>query len=294
MVLKTRRRITVLVFLMILGMTVQSFSLENTPGNHSKSIKLKDVSSLVISYTTAHLTLLESDNDELVLKAYTNEHNPADIGNIFLEGSILSIIEGQRTSPNQTDVNIEVYIPRSYQENCSIFINSGILTGETELRLKNLAIELSSGSITLGRVLAENIYIKSSSGNISIDHAEGNMSLETISGSILVQSARGAGTFRTSLGWITMGMEHVTGDLSLETGIGAITLSLPKALPFNFDALTGSGNIRLDSPDQQYHRANSGPFKMSIGPEPVYTIRSRTGVGNITMNMNISPPEETL
>ncbi|MFP3089129.1 DUF4097 domain-containing protein [Treponema sp. TIM-1] len=283
-----------MAILITLGMAVQSFSLENTPGNHSTSIETRGVTSLIISYTTAHLTLLESDNDELILKAYTNGNTLENFGNISLEGSVLSIIDGQWTASNQTNVKIEVYIPRSYRQNCSIFINTGTLTSETELTLKNLAVELSSGSVTLGRVAAENIYIKSSNGNIRIDHAEGNMWLDAISGSILVQSARGAGTFRTSLGWITMGMEYVTGNLSFETGIGAIVLSLPETLSFNFDALTGSGNIRLDSPDQQYHRANSGPLKMPVGPEPVYTIRSRTGVGNITMHMNIRPPEEML
>ncbi|MDR2758605.1 MAG: DUF4097 domain-containing protein [Spirochaetaceae bacterium] len=294
MVLKTHLNIKVRAILMTLGMAVQSFSSENIPENHSKSIETRGITSLIISYTMAHLTLLESENDELVLKRYTNENDPEDFGNIFLDGSILSIIEGQRTSPNQTNGKIEIYIPRSYRENCSIFINSGSLTSETELILKNLAIELSSGSITLGRVSAENIYIRSASGNIRIDHAEGNMRLDAISGSILVQSARGAGTFQTSLGRITMGMEYVTGDLSFETGIGAIALSLPEALSFNFDALTGSGNIWLDSPDEQYHRAISGPLKMSVGPDPVYTIRSRTGIGNIIMNMNISPPAEIL
>ncbi|MDR2069127.1 MAG: DUF4097 domain-containing protein [Spirochaetaceae bacterium] len=283
-----------MAILMTLGMAVQSFSSEDTPENHSKSFETRGVTSLIISYTTAHLTLLESDTDALVLKEYTNANAPEGFGNVFLEGSVLSIIEGQRTSPNQTNTKIELYLPRSYRQNCSIFIKTGTLTSETELRLKNLAVELSSGSITLGRVSAKNIYIKSSKGNIRIDHAEGNMSLDAISGSILVQSARGAGNFRTSLGWITMGMEYVTGDLSFETGIGAIALSLPEALSFHFDALTGSGNIRLTSPDQQYQRANSGPLKMPVGPEPVYTIRSRTGVGNITMNMNIRPPEEML
>ncbi|MDR3168178.1 MAG: DUF4097 domain-containing protein [Treponema sp.] len=294
MVLKTRLNIKVMAILMALGMAGQSFSSENTPGNHSKSVAAREITSLIISYTTAHLTLLESDTDELVLKAYTNEDNPEGFGDIFREGSTLSMIEGPRTSPNQTNVKIEVYIPRSYRQNCSIFISTGTLTSETELRLKNLVVELSSGSITLGRVSAENIYIKSASGNIKIEHAEGAMRLDAMSGSILVQSARGAGTFKTSLGRITVGMEYVAGDLSFETGIGAIVLSLPKDLSFNFDALTGSGNIRLDSPARQYHRANSGPLKMSIGTKPVYTIRSRTGVGNITINMNTSPREEIL
>jgi hypothetical protein len=294
MVFKIRLDIKVMAILMTLGMAVQSFSSENTLEDHSKTVDIRGVSSLIISYTTAHLTLLESDSDELVLKEYANGYDPQDIGNISREGSILSIGEGPRLSSNQTNVKIEVYIPRSYRQSCSIFINTGTLTSETELTLKNLAVELSSGSVTLGRVSAENIYIKSASGNIRIDHAEGNMRLDAMSGSILVQSARGAGTFRTSLGWITMGMEYVTGNLSFETGIGAIALSLPETLSFNFDALTGSGNIWLDSPDQQYHKANNGTLKMAVGPEPVYTIRSRTGIGNITMNMNISPAEEIL
>jgi DUF4097 and DUF4098 domain-containing protein YvlB len=274
-----------MVILMTLSMAVQSFSSENNPGNHSKSINIRGVTSLIVSYTTAHLTLLESDNDELVLKEYTTAYNPEDFGNIFLEGSVLSIIEGPRTSPNQTDVKIEVYIPRSYRENCSIYINSGALISEKELILKNLVIELSSGFITLGRVFAENIYIKSANGNVNINHAEGTMRLDALSGSIMVQSARGSGTFKTSLGRITVGMEYVTGDLLFETGIGAIALSLPEELSFHVDALTGSGNIRLYSPEKQYRVDNSGPMNLSIGSAPLCTIRSRTGVGNITMNM---------
>jgi DUF4097 and DUF4098 domain-containing protein YvlB len=287
MVFKIPRHIKVMVILMTLGMAVQSFSSENTPGNHSKSIKIRGVTSLIISYTTAHLTLLESDNDELVLKKYTNEDNPEDFGNIFFDGTILSIIEGQRTPPTQTNAEIEVYIPRFYRGNCSIFINSGTFKSETELTLKNLSIEISDGSITLGRVSAENIYIKSDGGDIRINHAEGNMRLKAISGSILVQSARGAGTFQTSLGRITAGLEYVTGDLVFETGIGSISLSLPEELSFRAAALTGSGNIRLYSPEKQYRLDNSGSMNLSIGSGPICTIQTRTGVGNITMNMNI-------
>lgn len=294
MVLKTRLNIKVMVVLMTLSMAAQSFSSENNPENHSKSIKIRGITSLVISYTTAHLTLFESNTDELVLKEYTNEQNPEDFGNIFLEGSTLSIIEGPRTSANQTTVKIEVYIPRSYRENCSIYINSGALTSEKELILKNLVIEISSGFITLGRVFAENIYIKSTNGNIRMDHAEGAMQLDAVSGSIMVQSARGTGTFKTSLGRITVGMEYVTGDLLFETGIGSIALSLPEELSFRVEALTGSGNIRLYSPDKQYRVDNSGPMNLSIGSAPLCTIRSRTGVGNITMNMNVPAPEGIL
>ncbi|MDR0688970.1 MAG: DUF4097 domain-containing protein [Spirochaetaceae bacterium] len=286
MVLKTRLNIKVMVILMTLSAAFQGFSSENNPENHSKSINIRGVTSLVISYTTAHLTLLESDNDELVLKEYTNEQNPENFGNIFLEGSALSIIEGPRMSPNQTNVKIDVYIPRSYRENCSIYINSGALTSEKDLILKNLVIELSDGSITLGRVSAENIHIKSANGNIKMDYGEGSMRLDTISGSIVVQSARGAGTFKTSLGRIAVGMAYVTGDLLFETGIGAIALSLPGELSFHVDALTGSGNIRLYAPDKQYRVNNSGPMNLSVGSAPVCTIRSRTGVGNITINMN--------
>lgn len=287
-VLKILGNIKAMAVIMTLGMAFQGFALENTAANNIKSVDIKGITSLTISYTMAQLTILESDNDELVLKEYTKVDAPEYWGNIIRDGSALSITGAARSLPNQADTTVEVYIPQSYRGNCAVRLSSGAIKSEADLRVKNLAVELFNGPITLGRVSAEDMYIKSSNGDIKIDLAEGRIRIDAVSGSIKVQSAGGEGTFRASLGGITVGMEYVSGDLLFETGIGAITLSLPEDLSFHLDALTGTGNIRLDAPDQSYRLGNSGPAKMAVGPKPLYIIRSRTGVGNIIMNMNIS------
>lgn len=287
-VLKILGNIKAMAVIMTLGMAFQGFALENTTANNVKSVDITGITSLTISYTMARLSILESDTDELVLKEYTKVDAPEYLGNIIRDGSVLSITGAAGSLANQANTTVEVYIPPSYRGNCTVRLSSGAITSETDLRVNNLTMELFNGPITLGRVSAEDIYIKSSNGDIKMDLAEGRLRIDAVSGSIKVQSAGGEGTFRASLGGITVGMEYVTGDLSFETGIGGITLSLPANLSFNIDALTGTGNIRLDAPDQQYQLGTSGPAKMTVGPRPLYTIRSRTGVGNIMMNMNIT------
>jgi hypothetical protein len=268
----------------------QGFALEKTEADHIRAVDMGGISSLAISYTTGHLTLLESDTSELLIKEYERENGSGYIGNIIRDGSSLSVV-GTAVKPaastDQTGVKIEVYIPRSYRGNCSVKLSSGSVTSKPDLALTNLSVELFSGHINLGRVWAEDINIKASNGDIKIHHAEGSIRLDAVSGSIFLESGGGEGTFRSSLGGITVGLEYVTGDLVFETGIGAITLSLPEDLSFNLDALTGTGTVRLNTSDQQYPLGNSGQAKMAIGPGPKYTIHSRTGVGNIIMNMDM-------
>jgi hypothetical protein len=285
MALKIVRNRTILTVIMALGMAVQGFTLENIEANQIKAANIAEITAIIVSYTSVHLTLFETNTDQLLIKEYIHNEEPANLGTIVLEGSVLFITGGKSFSPPETAPRLEVYIPRSYRGNCNLSLSSGTITAEGELTLANLGIELSDGSVTLGLVSAENIRIKSAKGTIRIEYIEGKMQMETINGSILVDSARGEGTFQTSLGRITVGMESVTGDLLFETGIGAIALSLPRELSFFVDALTGSGNIQLDAPDKQYRVEKSGPMKTSVGPEPVHTVRSRTGVGNITMTL---------
>jgi DUF4097 and DUF4098 domain-containing protein YvlB len=286
-----------MVIIIGLGLVAfQGFALEKTTADHVRAVDMGGISSLDISYTTGHLTLLESDTSELLIKEYERENGSGYIGNIIREGSSLSVIgpaAKTAASTDQTGIKIEVYIPRSYRGNCSVKLSSGSVTSKPDLALTNLSVELFSGPITLGRVWAEDIYIKSSSGDINIHHAEGSIRLDAVNGSIFLQSGGGEGTFRSSLGGITVGLEYVTGDLVFETGIGAITLSLPADLSFNLDALTGTGAVRLSAPDQQYSLGNSGQAKMAVGPGPKYTIHSRTGVGNIIMNMDMPSQGET-
>ncbi|MDR1108816.1 MAG: DUF4097 domain-containing protein [Spirochaetaceae bacterium] len=270
---------------MTLGLALQGFALENTGADQTKAANIAEITAIIVSYTSVHLTLLENDTDQLIIKEYINQEEPANLGTIVLEGSVLFITGSSHFSLPETAPRLELSIPRSYRGNCNFSLSSGTITAEGELTLANLGIELSDGSVTLGLVSAENIRIKSAKGTIKIEYITGKMRMETINGSILIRAARGEGTFQTSLGRIMVGLESVTGDLLFETGIGAIALSLPREFSFFVDALTGSGNIRLDSPDKQYRVEKSGPMKTSIGPDPLYTVRSRTGVGNITMDM---------
>jgi DUF4097 and DUF4098 domain-containing protein YvlB len=192
-----------------------------------------------------------------------------------------------------------VYLKRLSGETLSVRVSSGNLditeiTGSFlgsvssgNLQMGDLTgpehrIKVSSGRIRIGSVQGDaNIAV--SSGNIAIERVRGRLETHIASGSISVGNFSGQGSFELSSGDLTLEVAELTGDLRFGLSSGNAELSLPRDIAFNLDAVTKSGETRVDDGDEDLRVSGNSTVLRPFGPAPERTIFARLSSGTLSI-----------
>jgi len=129
-------------------------------------------------------------------------------------------------------------------------------------------MESSSGTISINSIKAMRVNLKTISGSIRCKKVNGNTSLYTDNGSINLLKLYGNVLARTSNGNIKLGsvsgnidakvfsgcfngtITENSGDVSITSSSGNITLNIPEKNNFRFHSRTSSGSLRTPFPDK--------------------------------------------
>ena len=106
-------------------------------------------------------------------------------------------------------------------------------------RLADCTFKTSAGDVNVAWAGA--VQLKTSVGDITVDHAGGDIDVATSSGAIRVGAVDGAGVVRNSNGDTRIG--DITGDLRVTSSNGNIVVGRARATVI---AKTANGNVRLD------------------------------------------------
>jgi hypothetical protein len=171
-----------------------------------------------------------------------------------------------------------------------------IVTGSGDVKAESLSnglsVETGSGSVKLDKV-AGALKLHSNSGSVVLrDGAATAADVETGSGSIELHGVAGALNLRSSSGTIgvyeageaLLNMSSRSGSVIYEgalaqgahtvsTGSGSIKLRLPRDSSFSLQATAGSGDVSLDSFENQHIESSGRAFKAKVG----------TGVSQVTL-----------
>jgi hypothetical protein len=144
-------------------------------------------------------------------------------------------------------------------------------------------IKVSSGRIRLGSVQGDtNIAVNS--GTIAIEKARGRLEANIASGSTSVGNFSGQGSFELSSGNLALELAELAGDLRLRLSSGNARLSLPRDIPFNLDAVTKSGETRVDDGSEVLRISGNSTVLRPFGPAPERTIYVRISSGNLSIH----------
>lgn len=149
---------------------------------------------------------------------------------------------------------MKVYIPEDYEKNVQIKLGSGevVFKGDSidsPIKLKNLAIEIGSGSMVLENLDVETLEHQSSSGEAEFNSiAAGSGSLEVSSGSVHVKNYSGKLEADVSSGELEIQMDSLTDDVNLNVSSGDIELDLPDDADFTLKGKISSGDISSQFP----------------------------------------------
>jgi lia operon protein LiaG len=124
---------------------------------------------------------------------------------------------------------LTVYVPEDYKKNMAIHVGSGNLefsgTSQTPMTLKNISVDMGSGSLKLN-------YLNTRSG--SFDIRSGKLSVQHYSGKL--NGILSSGIFDAQL-------DEVKDSIDVTVSSGMAVLDLPKDASFSLDGRVSSGMI---------------------------------------------------
>lgn len=112
-----------------------------------------------------------------------------------------------------------------------------------ELEAEQASITTASGDVHLMKSEADDISVNTASGDVQIQEVRGRFDCTTASGDVKVEGGSGWGEIGTASGEVRISLAELTGDLSVSTASGDVTLALPANSSFTFEADTASGDI---------------------------------------------------
>ncbi|MDR2482054.1 MAG: DUF4097 domain-containing protein [Treponema sp.] len=246
-----------------------------------QEIELHNVQNINILYNQwENVSVYNSPSEKFIIKEYMNRNSGSYYAQITNSGNTLTLEDGERPfTPviNTFSARLEVYIPRSYRNTVTIKTRHGKIEIPNELICAKINIENASGNIVINVIEAENIDLKTTGGNITINEVKGILNTNTSSGRVKVNAANGAITAKTRSGSIVCTAGKDIGNVLLETSSGGITLNLPENLAFGFSARTSG---RLSAPfSGKLNRSESDRHLMEgiIGENPDREINVKAG-----------------
>jgi len=285
-------KITLVLIFTFLGVN-HLFALINLELVNSQIIEMDLVKTLSILYNSDNIVLLESNDNNLVLKEYMTRNRAKYYAEIEKSENSITIHNGKR--PWLIRTRIEVYIPRIYKNNLTVNLRSGNIT-INNISSGDIFVEVTSGNIKLnncqgklnianrsGNVEVSNFLgegqINVRSGNITINNCQGKFNVTDKSGIIEANSFLGEGFFNVGSGIINFTVNDIAGNISLSSTSGNINFLIGSNISFILDAEVRSGNIRIPN----LGRLVNAKVQHNIGTEPVYTLLVKCGSGNINI-----------
>lgn len=176
---------------------------------------------------------------------------------------------------------LTVYIPEDYENSMNIELGSGDVAFkghsiDSPMKLKNLAIDIGSGSMVLENLDVETFEHHSSSGEVEINSiAAGSGSFEVSSGSVSIKNYSGSLEADVLSGELEIQMDSLTDDVNLNVSSGKIELDLPDDADFNLDGKISSGDLSSD-------------FTLVNKEESDNRLRGKHGSGKYKINADVS------
>lgn len=146
----------------------------------------------------------------------------------------------------------------------------------------NTRLDLRSGAGDLQVAgLQSNMKLHTGAGTIQVSDVNGQIDANTGAGAINIRGASGPVQLHTGAGEIIY-QGSPTGDSSVDTGTGAIVLTLPAAANIRVDLSTGMGAVSTNySVSGTVQRTE---IKGVIGSGADGQLRARTGIGSVELN----------
>lgn len=251
---------------------------------NTQTIALDNISVVDIGYLSESITVLPSEDGQLIIKEYMNRNEPELYARIEMHGCRLSVRNGRRQGVFGLRSYIEVYLPASFNGSLELSTVSGNISTDATWQLASLQARTVSGGINIaGAECAGLLRLSSTSGSVTLGSGSGTIEMHSISGSIKAESITGSGSFKTTSGGVRVDFTKLSGNVEASTVSGGVRLTLPQDAAFELDGRSVSGGIYTAFDSQlTYERRNK--VHGFVGRAPFYHLRVASTSGSVHIN----------
>lgn len=293
------KKITMMIAIVLFVFSLSACGSKGT-NPHTLTYEIDNIHDVVLSYDDEDITFFESPDDTLIIKEYMTDADSKYYAKVDIDQGYIHVSEGGKPLFGSFSRHIEVYFPKTYTGSLTVTSTNGNVDfSEVDIEVTSLRIDCSSGKVRIRNAYADTINLSSTSGTLDIGHLEGkevyisttsgkvvcdeisgNVTYVSTSGDIEIESAVGAGSYKTeNSGILDITYTDVAGDLYLYNKNGDVELTLPEDLSFRFEAVTKNGSV--STPFESVLSMKNDTVTGTVGGNPSITVKTETKNGNI-------------
>lgn len=262
-----KKVLLIAVSLIVIGVIGMIFTFKNsiqtTKASGNETFAAHSVNNLNIETDLANIDVVPGNSDGIEVAWEGTVKKQTD--------QLIKITEKADTlllkiKPNKNRWNLLQFGEKNTKLNVTVTLPKKHLN---ELNIKN-----DIGSIYINSSHVKKLNLNSDVGNIAVhDTTAQAMNVQSELGTIKITESTGTLQAETDLGALQVQTSEIKHDMDLETGLGNILIEVP-AIPENvsFDLYSDIGLVKTFDQKGGYHV-----------PNPAYTIRATTDLGNITV-----------
>ncbi|CAH2214209.1 DUF4097 family beta strand repeat-containing protein [Tepidibacter aestuarii] len=257
--------------------------------DQEKIEKIDTISQISIDILGCDINIIPEDREDVKAHFYGNAtatFKPELETKINGKELLIFIKRPKSYSIFNSDLKLDVSVPKNYKENIDIDSSSGNIKIQNELTLNNLFIDVSSANVSLKDLNIKNLKYDSSSGSlIGESIVTDSTFIDVSSGSVELNNFTGDLKGDSSSGTIEVDYNIFDNNIELDTSSGNVNIGLPDDSKFYLDAECSSGNIECDFPIVVRGKHEDNTLRGTVGNDK-NKIKIDTSSGNITILKN--------
>lgn len=244
---------------------IYSSDLKTTTVNEEKQESIKGVDSIKISSSFVDIKITTEDRDDVKIH-YHGTMKSNVVPKLEVEKSNgemeikLTTAKNNYTMVN-SDVILEVFIPKEFNDDISVITSSGDIYG-LNISGRRLNLTSSSGDISFNKSVANNTVINSSSGDINIKEISGDINVNSSSGDIVLTT------------------DSKMGNLYISSSSGDVDIFVESGANYSVLGTTSSGDVNSKGPIS-INQDRNGKFNLTLGAGEK-TLKITTSSGDVT------------
>lgn len=268
--------------------------------NEHKSFVHEEIKDINVKSFSSDVKIIETDDTQVKVHIYGKLYNRSKINGpvpiIELSNGKLTIDENRKSSTNiginlnigdlfqKNEMEIDLYLPKSYSENINVDSFSGNVESDT-FSLKDVYIKTFSSDLKLEDLAADTISFETSSGYIDAGNIKSkDLKVKTFSGDIRIKSMNAAKiNFKSSSGHAELGSvqsEEITGS----TFSGDITAN--DINTGNLDLHSSSGHIKAGKLSAKNIKCKTFSGDVRFSNSSIYGSEIETSSGTVTLGLS--------
>ncbi|MDF2880352.1 MAG: hypothetical protein K0R54_909 [Clostridiaceae bacterium] len=254
-----------------------------------QDVSLENKDKIIMNFSSENVQIWSTDEDKL--RIIEKSSGRLDENEKFIVSNENNAVVIKQVKPSISfnifglghfNREIELFIPKSYNKDLQVELSSANIVVNDDLKLMKFTSKQTSGNFQCnGNLMADEIAIKTSSGNIKGDKISSkSYKINVTSGNIKINSLSGSGDAATSSGDIVIGYQEILDHSNISSTSGNVNLTIPKEKNFEFKGKCSSGNIDSNF-NLSYSSKSKNQAAARIGNGPYKTINVNTTSGNI-------------